>query len=267
MTDQITLLDGNVYGKKQLLTKMQDDSFYYGELSKLALSSSSLKLLLDSPKTYYYVNKYGQNETTAALRSGHLFHQAILEPEKYEQVKFIEVQSRNAKAFKEAVAEHGEVFTAKERDDNNRLIDAFFKNPTAVNLISDCKTEVPAIGNVLNTGYPFRGKADVLKNSGGIVDIKTTQDVQNFDKSAFKYKYHLQAAIYLDLFSTPEKPLTHEDFTFLCISKNTLDIGVWKCSEAFIEYGRQELRKGINLYETYIREDFDINDYTIQGTL
>ena len=99
MTDQITLLDGNVYGKKQLLNKMQDDSFYYGELSKLALSSSSLKLLLDSPKTYYYVNKYGQNETTAALRSGHLFHLAILEPEKYEQVKFVEVHSRNAKAF------------------------------------------------------------------------------------------------------------------------------------------------------------------------
>lgn len=267
MTSQIKLLDGNVYDKDQLLAKMQDDSFYYGELSKLALSSSSLKLLLESPKTYYFVNKYGQNETTAALRSGHLFHLAILEPEKYDKIKFVDVQSRNAKAFKDAVAEHGEVFTAKERDDNNKLIDAFLKNPKAIELIGNSKTEVPAIGNVLDTGFPFRGKADVLKNSGGIVDIKTTQDVQNFDKSAFKYKYHLQAAIYIDLFSTPEKPLTHEDFTFLCISKNTLDIGVWKCSEAFIEYGRKELRKGVELYKTYIREDFDINDYTIQGTL
>ena len=267
MTDQITLLDGNVYDKDQLLAKMQDDSFYYGELSKLALSSSSLKLLLESPKTYYYVNKYGQNETTAALRSGHLFHLAILEPEKYDKIKFVEVQSRNAKAYKDSCDCYSEVFTAKERDENNRLIDAFFKNPKAIELIGNSKTEVPAIGNVLDTGFPFRGKADVLKNSGGIVDIKTTQDVQNFDKSAFKYKYHLQAAIYIDLFSTPEKPLTHEDFTFLCISKNTLDIGVWKCSEAFIEYGRKELRKGVELYKTYIREDFDINDYTIQGTL
>ncbi|NDG52022.1 MAG: hypothetical protein EBY39_03200 [Flavobacteriia bacterium] len=267
MSKQITLLDGNVYDKDELLAKMENDDYYYGELSKLALSSSALKLLLESPKTYYYVTKYGQNETTPALRSGHLFHLAILEPEKYDKIKFVEVQSRNAKAFKEAHAEYGEVYTAKERDENNRLIDAFFKNPKAIELISNSKREVPAIGNVLDTNMPFRGKADVLKNKGGIVDIKTTQDVQNFDKSAFKYKYHLQAAIYIDLFSTPEKPLTHEDFTFLCISKNTLDIGVWKCSEAFVEYGRKELRRGVELYKTYIREDFDINDYTIQGTL
>jgi hypothetical protein len=264
---EIKLLDGNYYDKDQLLAKMDNDSFYYGELNKLALSSSSLKLLLDSPKTYYYVNKYGQNETTPALRAGHLFHLAVLEPQKYSEVRFCEVQSRNSKKFKEETEEYGEVFTAKEREQNNRLVDALLKNPVAIDLLGDSKTEVPAIGNVLDTGFPFRGKADVLKNSGGIVDLKTTQDVQNFDKSAFAYKYHLQAAIYIDLFSTPEKPLTHEDFTFLCISKNTLDIGVYKCSEAFVEYGRKELRRGIDLYKTYIREDFDINDYTIQGTL
>lgn len=265
MKNEIQLLDGNFYDKSELLNKMYDDEFYYGELSKLALSSSSLKLLLDSPKTYYYVTKYAKNETTAALRAGHLFHLAILEPTKYDKIKFVEVQSRNSKKFKDAVEEFGEVYTAKERDENNRLIDAMLKNPTAQELIRDSKSEVPKIANVM--GMPFRGKADILKNKGGIVDLKTTQDVQHFDKSAFKYKYHLQAAIYIDLFSTPEKPLTHEDFTFLCISKNNLDIGVWRCSEAFIEYGRQELRKGIDLYKTYIREDFDINDYTIQGTL
>ncbi len=265
MKNKITLLDGNVYDKSELLPKMYDDSFYYGELNKLALSSSSLKLLLDSPKTYYYVTKYAKNETTPALRAGHLFHTAILEPEKYSEIKFIDVQSRNSKKFKEAVEEFGECFTAKEQSENERLIDAFFKNPKAIELIGDSKSEVPAIGNVM--GMPFRGKADVLKNNGSIVDIKTTQDVQNFDKSAFKYRYHLQAAIYIELFSTPEKQLTYKDFTFLCISKNTLDIGVWECSEAFLEYGKKELRKGIDLYKTYIREDFDINDYTIQGTL
>ena len=134
MNEKITLLDGNIYDKSELLPKMYDDSFYYGELNKLALSSSSLKLLLDSPKTYYYVTKYAKNETTPALRAGHLFHTAILEPEKYEQIKFIDVQSRNSKKFKEAVEEFGECFTAKEQSENNRLIDAFFKNPKAIEL-------------------------------------------------------------------------------------------------------------------------------------
>lgn len=263
--NKIKLLDGKQYDKAALLEKMVDDEFYYGELNKLALSSSSLKLMLDSPKTYYYVTKYAKNETTAALRAGHLFHTAILEPQKYDKIKFIDVQSRNTKKFKEATLEYGEVFTAKEQSENERLVDAMLKNPKAIELLSDSKTEVPMIGTI--QGKPFRGKADILKNKGGIVDLKTTVDVENFSKSAFRYKYTLQAAIYCELFSTPDRQLTHEDFTFLCIDKANLDIGVWKCSEEFLEYGKLELSRGIERYNTYIRPDFDINDYTIQGIL
>ncbi len=39
----ITLLDGTQHEEKEILEKMQDDSFYYGYLSKAALSSPSLK--------------------------------------------------------------------------------------------------------------------------------------------------------------------------------------------------------------------------------
>lgn len=260
MKDKIKLLDGNYYDKKELLDKMVDDEFYYGELNKLALSSSSLKLMLDSPKTYYYVTKYGQNKNTAALTAGWLFHTAILEPEKYADLKFIDVQSKNTKKFKLAKEEYGQVFTAKEESENNRLVDAFFKNPRAVELLNDSQTEVSGITEIF--GKPFRAKADVLKNKGGIVDLKTTVDVQNFNKSAYRYKYHLQVAIYCEAFNC-----SYKDFTFLCLDKANLDIGIWNVSEDFYEYGLRELERGIELYDTYIREDFDINDYTIQGTL
>ena len=110
--NKITLLDGKEYDKKILLEQMEEDKFYYGVMDKLALSSSSLKLLLDSPKSFYYTKKYG-SETTQAIRTGHLVHLAILEHEKYEQVKFVEVQSKNTKKYKDAVLEYGKdnVFT------------------------------------------------------------------------------------------------------------------------------------------------------------
>ena len=63
--DSITLLDGSTWDKQELLEKMNDDNFYYGYLSQAALSSSSLKLLLDSPKTYYNVTQYGSQESQA----------------------------------------------------------------------------------------------------------------------------------------------------------------------------------------------------------
>ena len=50
---KIKLLDNKMYDKNMLLDNMQDDTFYYGELSKLALSSTTIKLLLDSPKKFY----------------------------------------------------------------------------------------------------------------------------------------------------------------------------------------------------------------------
>jgi len=48
----ITLLNGEEWQEADILKKMEDDSFYYGHLGKNALSSSSLKKLLQSPKAY-----------------------------------------------------------------------------------------------------------------------------------------------------------------------------------------------------------------------
>ena len=83
MSKTIKLLDRVEYKKDEILSKMQDDEFYYGELNKLALSSSSIKDLLDSPKTYAFRQKYSQKESQP-LRDGWLFHTAILEPDVFE---------------------------------------------------------------------------------------------------------------------------------------------------------------------------------------
>ena len=139
---------------------MLDDDFYYGELNTLALSSSSLKLLLSSPKTYKYVTKYG-NPETQPLRDGRLVHQAILEPQKFSEQVFVNVSSKNTKTYKEAREKYGEVYTRSEKENAEKIADAFFKNEHALKYITDCKFEIPQIGMV--QGFPFRGKADVLK--------------------------------------------------------------------------------------------------------
>ena len=76
--DIITTFDGIEHDKEELLIKMIDDDFYYDYLGKEALSSSSLKNILKSPKIYKEILDNGQNETQA-LRSGKLFHWMILE--------------------------------------------------------------------------------------------------------------------------------------------------------------------------------------------
>lgn len=286
--DSITLLNGSVWDKQELLEKMNDDSFYYGYLSGAALSSSSLKLLLDSPKTYYNVTKYG-NEESQALRDGWLFHTAILEPEVFSSQIFVDVQSKNTKAYKEAVAEHGKVFTSAERSAAERMADAFLRNTKAVELIRDCEFEVPVIGDVM--GFPFRGKADVLgKNqqidieiledelginkvinfkvlrnilgNDRIVDLKTTSDIKAFPYSAKKYSYDIQCYLYCELFN-----VTHTDFTFLVLDKKSLDIGVFHSSKEFYESGRIKVEKALEVYDTYFLQAADLDQYYLEGIL
>jgi hypothetical protein len=254
----IKLLDGKIYDTAALLKKMQNDEFYYGELDKLALSSSSLKTLLASPKTYKFVKEYG-NAESQALRDGWLFHTAILEPDVFAAQTFIDVQSKNTKKFKEAKTELGRVFTAKEKSDAERLADAFYRNEYALQLITNCNFEVPAIGEVL--GYPFRGKADVLA-SDRIVDLKTTSDIKGFHYAAKKYGYDIQCYLYCNLFGK-----SYQDFKFLVLDKGSLDIGIWDCSEEFYYAGEEKVQKAIDLYEKFFVAGADIDNYCLSGTL
>ena len=256
--NSITLLDGSVWDKQELLEKMNDDSFYYGYLSGAALSSSSLKLLLDSPKTYYNVTKYG-NEESQALRDGWLFHTAILEPEVFSSQIFVDVQSKNTKAYKEAVAEHGKVFTSAERSAAERMADAFLRNTKAVELIRDCEFEVPAIDDVL--GFPFRGKADVL-GKNRIVDLKSTSDIKAFPYSAKKYSYDVQCFLYSHLFG-----IDYKDFVFLVLDKKSLDIAIYHCSEEFYHSGEQKVEKALEVYDTYFLQAADLDQYYLEGIL
>lgn len=254
----IQLLNGEKWDKQELLAKMDDDSFYYGHLGKHALSSSSIKLLQSSPKKYHYVTQYGQSESQA-LRDGWLFHTSILEPDVFNSQVFVDVQSKNTKKYKEALAEHGKVFTAKEKRDAERLADAFLKNEQALRLITDCEFEVPAVGNI--DMLPFRGKADVL-GKHGIVDLKTTTDIRAFPYSAKKYGYDIQVYVYCQLFDIP-----YTEFQFIALDKGTLDIAIYDVSEDFYLEGERKTLEAIDRYRTFFIDDADLNSYTLRGTL
>ena len=256
--ETIKLLDGKDWKMDEILKEMEDDEFYYGYLGKAALSSSNCKMLLDSPKTYKYVTQYG-SASSQALRDGWLFHTAILEPEVFEKQIFVNVESKNAKAYQEAKKEHDKVFTKKEKRDAERLADAFYKNETARSYITNCNFEHPAIGLV--KGYPFRAKADVLCKDM-IVDLKTTIDIKSFKYSAYKNSYDMQCYLYCQLFG-----MTYDQFKFIGIDKKSLDIGVYHCSEEFYLSGEQKVEAAIKTYEAFFVDGLDIDDYYLEGIL
>jgi hypothetical protein len=64
----IKLLDNTEHEVQELIDNSYSEDFYYGYLGKAAFSSSALKLLLDSPKTYHYVTQYGQEQNSKTVK-------------------------------------------------------------------------------------------------------------------------------------------------------------------------------------------------------
>jgi hypothetical protein len=258
----ITTFDGLEHDWGELIVKMYDDDFYYDYLGKQALSSSIIKTILKSPKEYQkYLNKEG-DDNTQPLRDGKLFHWRVLEPDKFDDLNILDISSKNTKAYREAVAEMGEVYTLKETTMAIQLADILHNNREAMELIADGDYEVPQMQMI--EGIPIRGKADILLNDTHIIDLKTTADISTFQWSARKYGYDLQAYLYLQLFPEAEK------FTFLCIDKKTHDIGIYECSEEFLLSGKEKLERGLKQYKDFFvveNSDEVINQFVIRKTI
>ena len=255
----ITLLNNEQWNRDEILAQMYDDSFYYGHLGKHALSSSSLKMILKSPKTYRNVTKYGKDDggDSPALAQGKLVHWMVLEPHKVDELHFVEASSKATKIYKEAKAEHGEVFLNKERSQAERVADAVLRNEAALKLLNKAEFEVPEIAML--DGLPFRAKADILQGDT-IIDLKTSADLNSFRWSCDKYGYDLQAYMYKRMFNA-------KDFKFLVVDKASTDIGIFETTDEFIARGEAKFHNAVKNYKYFFEEGNDLDQYVMRAIL
>jgi len=249
----IKLLNNETFEKKDILQKMYDDSFYYVYLGKHALSSSTCKSLLESPKAYVeYINKPPKEKEPQPFRDGRLIHLLSLEPHRIEELTIIE-STKGSKAYKLAVEEQlpQTVYTLAELNRCKKVADSVLNNKEFSGMVEDAEFEIPEIGNY--NGFPFRGKADILLN-GIVVDLKTTSDINSFYESANTYNYDLQAALYLELFGAFE-------FRYVVVDKKTLEVQVIQFDDEFIQSGYNKLNIATENYQKYIdnKEFYDLN--------
>lgn len=254
--ETIKLLNNEEFTKQELLSKMDNDEFYYGYLGQHALSSSSCKKLLQSPYAYHK-SLTEKQQNVQALRDGQLIHLMVLEPHKVEYLTFTN-GTKASKEYKLAVEQVGthNVFTNSEYYKAKKISERVRNQSDIKAMLDGAEYEIPAIAYY--NGLPFRGKADILK-SGVVIDLKTTSDLSSFERSANFFSYDLQAALYLELFNAFE-------FEFIVVDKNTLDVGIYKCSERFIESGKRKLDIATQNYQDYLNTP-NIDDYVHRGTL
>jgi hypothetical protein len=240
-----------------VLELLRNDEQYYGSFGKQYLSNSDIGTLLNDPTNF----RKPQNDNVN-YHKGRYFHQLILEPEKAKETNFIDVSSRNTKAYKEQVNANagGIIMLEKEGQEIRDCVNAMMGNLSFFEGVREegVEYEVPAITTI--DGLQWKGKADIVCNDK-LIDLKTTGDITQFKWSARKYNYDSQCYIYQKLFGKP--------LVFYVVDKTTKQLGIYHPSEEFVARGEEKVNRAVSVYHKFFGENpkEDINEYYITEEL
>tara|TARA_R100001509_G_C4798385_1_gene192203 strand:- start:252 stop:731 length:480 start_codon:yes stop_codon:yes gene_type:complete len=149
----------------------------------------------------------------------------------------------------------------QEVDAIDQLSEKVLTNKICSDLIrgKNVEYELPGITEI--EGNMWKGKADIVNHDEKlIIDLKTTNDINTFKNSAWKYNYDSQAYIYNKIFGY--------ELIFIVVDKNTKQIGLFDCSEDFLQRGLDKVQRATEAYNLFYKtKDFDPSQYFINKTL
>lgn len=219
------------------------------------LSSSGLKLLLESPAQFYREYILGEKPVrdTAAFAEGSLVHTLILEPHLLtEQYLVYPGPQRRGKAYEAWLSEQGDVtgktiVTAAQSKRANELAAIALSNPEVINLLAGTKPEFSMIGEI--QGVKVKCRADAIRTNGVLIDVKTTSRpiTDAFEETVERYCYDLSAALYCYIAGQNfNKPF---EFYWIVLSKADKGVSVIKATARDIHIGKQKVRRAIEIYK------------------
>lgn len=210
------------------------------------ISKHGLDLINRAPAVY----KYGKrpDSDSPVFRWGRLAHTAILEPHTLNVVS--EEIDRRTKAGKERYAEiqasGADLVSPEEFAQLTAMRSAFEAHSVSGKLeIED--VELSCLARLF--GCDVRCRPDAVTAGGLIVDLKTTQNASEraFTSDAWKYRYHVQAAFYVDVLRACNVDV--EGFLFVAIEKESpYLVQCFRASEQFLERGRREYQEDLATY-------------------
>lgn len=236
-----------------------------------AISKSGLDEVNRSPLHYWtrYLDPNREpRKETPALAFGTAVHCAILEPDRF-VTDYIKAPKfdRRTNAGKAAAAEFEAANAGRlwldgtDYDACLRVRDAMRDHPAVAHLLRGGKrerslfwTDELLTNDVADDPLPAvqcKARPDWLADDYSIIaDVKTTDDARSaaFSRSIWNYRYHVQAALYLDGVRavTAELPRL---FVFIVVEKEPpYACAVYYADEGMIEQGRREYRRNLETY-------------------
>lgn len=229
---------------------------------KTRISKHGLDLIRRAPAVYHARLTAPPEARTPAQRWGTLVHLYTLEPENVaREIAIVPAGiDRRTKAGKEAwdafVCEAGsrKPVTETEHAELARIADAVHAHPTAGRILAGgyaSTAEMSLYWTDTDTGVKCRARPDQVTTDAFVVDLKTTLNASAdaFQRDAWKYRYHVQAAFYLDALRTLRHPA--ESFVFIAVEKEPPYLAqVFVATDEFIDAGRVAYKTDLETYKS-----------------
>jgi len=252
-----------------------------------AISCSNIKDLLISPLKYWNnspLNPDRKRKETAAKSTGTALHCLLMEKEKFKQdyivlpkldidSDFYRKESQNpnflsnyalrktkdAKTFEYIGSKT--VINEKDFEEIKSAVDSFETETAASELFRDGYAEVSIFWRDEETGLMCKCRPDYL-TPNYVADYKSIADIEKIGRDLVSYKYHFQAAFYLEglsqlrkIISSPLTEIIHNNFIFAFQEKEAPYLVRLKTlSEEVLDIGRQKFRLGLEIYKENIEK-------------
>jgi exodeoxyribonuclease VIII len=226
------------------------------------LSKSALDIINISPAHFKAWLTGETKKPTSDMMFGSLVHSLVLNQNDYAIMPECDRRTTAGKAIYEQFLTESAgkeiICTAEQFKTAQQIKTAVFNHPKAAALLRQGITEHPIFTEM--HGVNVRIKPDFVNTEFNcLVDLKTTKSVDlkttksadpiEFAKSVWNYRYHVQAAFYLDVYNAANNT-SLTDFYFIAVDKEApFNTEVYILDPEAIERGRAEYLKNIETYK------------------
>lgn len=247
---------------------------------RTAVSKSGLDWINKSP-LHYWENYLNPNrpprKKSKDLILGSATHVAITESYRFSSEYTLQpVVSNRTNEGKEIIRDfqehymNHEMLTQEMYEDIMGMRDAVYKHPLAADILSSGIPEHSFFWTDPVTGALVKCRPDWLSKYDIIADIKTCEDAspEGFGRSATKWRYHVQAPLYVDGFEACTGREC-QGFVFIAVEKKPpYAVALYFTPPEVLNLGREIYRKNLEVYQKCKLTDkwpsYDLNITNLQ---
>ena len=241
----------------KLLNKDLTYSNYYNDTDYV--SNSMLNTISVSPE-YFRFRQDNPQPATAPMKLGSAIHMNVLQPEEFNKHYAVSPKfDKRTKVGKEAYAEFSKKHMFKDviSESDYHIIEQItmklMKDKMVKSLLQQGEPEKIIQWHNEHYNVNCKGMLDYYREGADmIIDLKTTQDASynGFMRSVKKYKYHKQAAFYLDAVKA-------QRFFIIAVEKTPpFTINVFELGDDMIDEGRDMYNHELEVYKYCVENDY-----------